>query len=83
MPGWTTTTRFATSSSTIRSIRSSESAMQPSIALAAPHSPLSAPCGTTGTPSREATRRVCWTCSVSRAITTTAGVPAGQNVALS
>ena len=57
--------------------------MQPSMALAAPDSPLRAPCGTTGTPHREATLSAAATCSVDRGSTTATGSPAGQNIARS
>ncbi len=83
MPGWVTTKRFATSIARIRRIFSVLTTMHPSMAFAAPDSPLRAPCGTTGTPSFVAVRNACWTCAVSRASTTAAGTPAGQNCARS
>lgn len=57
--------------------------MQPSLALAAPESPVRAPCGTTGVRRAVAVRMMCWTCSVVRGSTTAAGAPASQNPAMS
>lgn len=57
--------------------------MQPSDALAAPESPVRAPCGTTGTRRAVAVRMTCWTCSTVRGSTTTAGEPASQKLAMS
>ncbi len=60
-----------------------DSTMQPSTALAPPDSPVRAPCGTTGTRSSVAVRMTCCTCSTVSGNTTTAGVPASQNPAMS
>lgn len=82
-PGSTTAIRSTGSISRIRFIRSIDSTMQPSTALAAPDRPVLAPCGTTGTRSAVAVRSTCCTCSTVSGKTTTAGVPAGQKSAMS
>ena len=64
-------------------MRTRESSSAPSTALAAPDSPVRAPCGTTGTRWRVAQRRTAWTCSVVVGRTTPSGLPAGQELALS
>jgi hypothetical protein len=82
-PASTTAYRSATLTSVILVIFSSESTMQPVVALAPPDSPEPAPRGTTGTWNEQAVRTVATTSSRQVANTTAAGRPYGAHSASS
>jgi hypothetical protein len=82
-PGSTTASRSRVLISLIAVIASVDTTTLCSIAFAPPDSPVPAPRGTTGAPSRRHTRTTCRTSSAVRGRTTAAGVSYGAHSASS